>query len=75
MIHYKLIVFFSEKKLTPLKSANPLMPSVSANANKPAICSSYTFTSPEYINVSNATIVPNDAPGNTIIGCNGGSTV
>lgn len=61
--------------LTPPKSANPLMPSVSANDNSVDICSSNTFTSPEYMNVSSATTAPNDAPGITITGWNGGSIV
>lgn len=55
-------------QLTPLKSANPLIPNVSASANSDEICSSKTFTSPEYMNVSNATTAPNDVPGKTITG-------
>lgn len=55
-------------KLTPLKSASPLIPSVSANARRPDIWSSYTFTSPEYMNVSRDTIEPKEAPGKTITG-------
>lgn len=61
--------------LTPPKSANPLMPSVSASDSSVDICSSNTFTSPEYMNVSSATTAPNDAPGITMTGWNGGSIV
>lgn len=61
--------------LTPPKSANPLIPSVSAKDSSVDICSSNTFTSPEYMNVSSATTAPNDAPGITITGWNGGSIV
>lgn len=61
--------------LTPLMSANPLMPKVSAKDSKAEICSSNTFTSPEYMNVNSATIDPNVAPGMTITGWNGGSKV
>lgn len=54
--------------LTPLISANPLIPKVSANESNVEICSSKTLTSPEYIKVNNATIDPNVAPGITITG-------
>lgn len=55
-------------QLTPLKSAKPLIPSVSASESSPAICSSKTFTSPEYMNVNKATIAPKEAPGSTMTG-------
>lgn len=53
LVKFIQIINSFEKKHTPLKSANPLIPKVSAKANRLEICSSYTFTSPEYINVSN----------------------
>lgn len=49
-------------------SAKPLIPNVSASDNSVDICSSKTFTSPEYMNVISATIEPNVAPGITITG-------
>lgn len=52
----------------PLKSANPLIPNVSASERRVEICSSYTFTSPEYIKVRRATTAGKDAPGRTITG-------
>lgn len=56
-------------------SANPFMPKVSANDSNVEICSSKTLTSPEYMNVNRATIEPNVAPGITITGWNGASSV
>lgn len=53
---------FLELKRTPLISASPLMPNVSANDRRVEICSSNTFTSPEYMKVSKATMDPNVAP-------------
>lgn len=56
--------------LTPLlKSANPLMPNVSASCNKFDICSSKTFTSPAYMNVNRLQMDGNDVPGSMITGC------
>lgn len=59
---------FGNDQLTPLISANPLMPNVSANDSNVEICSSKTLTSPEYMKVNKATIDPNVAPGMTITG-------
>lgn len=61
--------------LTPLKSASPLMPNVSAKVRSVGICSSETFTSPEYMNESRETRPVKEAPGNTITGWYGGSSV
>lgn len=60
--------FAESFQLTPFISARPLIPSVSASDSNVEICSSKTFTSPEYMNVSSATIEPNVAPGITITG-------